>query len=248
MPHKISGSQQIVKDIQNKILNKFYKPGEKLPTERQLAEIYGISRTSVREALKKLAQIGIVVTKQGSGNYIKSIDTSSVVETLLQYFYMNGATITEFFKLRKMLEVQVAREAAHKRTAAELKNIRKYARLCANEISAMLNHQKHSYTKTDRMFHVAIAEASHNKLLRNFVEIVQKTFAMQHKLFKRTDNELNEIIRQHSVMLNAIEDGDADAAAKAVEEHMDYIYGMMEAGLVKLGRWYVFTPDEEDKN
>ncbi|WP_276309644.1 FadR/GntR family transcriptional regulator [Peribacillus acanthi] len=150
----------MVDQIQENYLNGELKPGDKLPTERELASLFNISRTSVREALRKLKIDGFIEIKQGSGSFIKLAHirkagdelSSSILDAEINLIY-------EMLDLRRVLEVECVHLASQKASSEDLARIR--------EALQMMNQAKDdeaSGLQADISFHLNIVRASHNSI------------------------------------------------------------------------------------
>lgn len=189
-------------------------PAEQLPTEKTLAESFGVSRAVVREAIARLKADGLVATRQGAGAF--------VAERPLTQSFRVGAVpddMRDVFELREMIEVATAELAARRRTEADLAVLR---RQVAEMDAALANGLDGS--EIDDAFHTAIAAATKNPLLQRFVEFLGAQFSDSRRLTWRAD--LREQVkpqasqREHHVLLAALEAGDPVAARKAAAAHL----------------------------
>lgn len=220
-----SASDIIVEDIKNAILEQKLKAGDKLPTERELAEQYTLSRIPVREALKTLAQMGLVESKHGKGTFVKEPDSTPIIDSLLQPMLTGSKAVLELMALRKLIETQGAREAALLRTEQELENIRLKEQECRQHLDQMNIGMLKAFQTSDYAFHLAIAEASKNTLFRNFLQIIEKTLRL-HQVYGFMDNlgnSLDMVRRCHMELVDAIAARDARAAGEAMERHLGYV-------------------------
>lgn len=150
---------KIVEWLQADISSGKYKPGEKIPPEPELMKLYGVGRSTIREAIKTLAMSGILVVQQGSGT---SVNTN--LEGLSIEQRLRRANVAEIQQVRRLLEKEVVRQAVENRSAEHLLSIgdaleaRRQA-LLAEDLAAVM--------EADIAFHVAIARASGNSVLAN---------------------------------------------------------------------------------
>lgn len=188
-------------------------PGERLPSERALAESFGVSRVTVREALRVLQGEGLIVTKRGGGGgaVITSRDVS--IEQIRNDFRRRGAQIEQVFEFRLALETMSARLAAERRTEADLR------RLTEGHAGLLASDAVGEFRRADSTFHLAVADASENPMLRESIEDARAA------MFDSFDVLPFEVLRDstatgHAAVLQAIEDRRADAAAAAMAEHL----------------------------
>ncbi len=126
----------IIEDIQNKKLS----PGDKLPTEAEMAEEYGVSRISIREALRSLSAVGLVVTRHGEGSFINEYNPDMLASTLRSISLLDDTPVLEMLQLRKIMETEAARLCAENATKEELDMVQFYLKerekYCKGEASS----------------------------------------------------------------------------------------------------------------
>lgn len=193
-------------------------PGERLPTEKTLAESFGVSRAVVREAIARLKAGGLVATRQGAGAFV-------VERPLAKSFRFAGADaavpegMRHVFELRAMIEGATAELAARRRTGADLAALRGHVAGMDAALAGGLDG-----SEIDDAFHAAIAAATRNPLVQRFVEFLGAQFSDSRRLTWRAN--LRERVRpqesqrEHHVLLAAIEAGDPAAARKAATDHL----------------------------
>ncbi len=115
-------SQNIVEQIRENILAGKLKPGDRLPSEKELSLEFGVSKASLREALRALESLGMLEVKQGmnGGAFVKEVDLETARNNMFNYIFFQNPSIGEFTQLRNLIEPQVAEIAAGKITAADL--------------------------------------------------------------------------------------------------------------------------------
>lgn len=195
-------------------------PGNRLPPERELAEMLGVSRASLRVALRLLEALGAVSSKPGGGTVLQEPRLDRVFLSLGAFLFIDDTTYRESYEVRCMLEGQTARLAAQRATAADLEEIKRWHDiLTTSDDVAVL-------TDADFRFHHAIARASHNSALCKVWEFSAGLFG---ESMWRTRQWLFEmpaaaerIARQHHELYVAICARDPDRAEKAMAEHLTY--------------------------
>lgn len=151
--------QQVAEELYEQIKEKKYGFGYRLPAERALVKEFGISRNSLREAIKILSTEGIVTVKQGSGIYVNDLRLKMASE--FNSLKEQGLELNNIYEFRIIYEPEVARLAAKRATYEEVKEIFK----CAEEISELVKHDLPFHEK-DQEFHNLIAKASHNNVIK----------------------------------------------------------------------------------
>lgn len=218
--------EQVIEQIKNMILDGTLKKGDKLPTERDLAEQLQVSRASVREALRALDIIGLVESRQGAGNYIRESFESNLFEPMSMMFLLEKGTPSQILEFRRVLESESVVLAAERITDEEVIQLEK-----------LLNELKESTDEKmsvilDKKFHFTIAKASKNLLIINVLEVISQLFDefikdSREKIlaFENNRAKLNE---QHETLYAAIKNRDVELTRKAILEHMklieDFIY------------------------
>ena len=179
-------------------------PGERLPAERTLAQDLGVSRLTIRGALRVLQQEGSVVTRRGATGGAFVTERPRTIEP---------ARIVEVFEYRLAVESAAAGLAAERRTDADLKRLAEHGRALEGSADAG------AFRRADSGFHLAIADASGNGMLRDSIEDARAAAfdafdALPFRVLRETT------ARGHAAIAAAIERGDATAAAEAMAEHL----------------------------
>ncbi|WP_044896059.1 FadR/GntR family transcriptional regulator [Bacillus alveayuensis] len=215
--------QVIVDQIKEYFLNGKLKPGDKLPTERELANRFHVSRTSIREALRELEMKGIIEVKQGSGSYIKSSDSHILGQELSSTIIKaEKKLIYEMLELRRVLEVECAFLASQRATSEDLERIR--------EALMMMVQAKHDVElgiQADVNFHIQIVRASHNSIFLQLIETIrehmQDTIRATRRQRLTNPERMQETIDEHKNIYLAIAAGDGDKAKQLMEKHITQI-------------------------
>lgn len=196
------------------------KAGDRLPTEHELSEQLGVSRTVVREAVKVLVTTGLVYTRRGSGLYVAN-KTSSLQSTMIDSLSpVDPTQVISLYEFRFMLELPAARLAAERITPHELRALREAVVLSQQSAE---NQQRQLFRESDGTFHRVVAEASHNPFLSS---TIATTTRMQDWVFDiaagRTQALLLTYAAQHAEILEAIQEGKPDTAAQAMQSHLEW--------------------------
>jgi len=215
--------QVIVDQIREYFLNGELQPGEKLPTERELASRFNVSRTSVREALRKLEIKGIIEIKQGSGSFIKTQEGRSLGEELSSTIIKTEKKlIYEMLELRQALEVECAFLASQRATSEDLERIGK-----ALEMMDRVKNDVELGIQADLSFHINIVLASHNsiflQLFQTLSEHMQDTIRATRRQRLKDSERTQETIDEHKEIYLAIASGDANQAKQLMEKHIKQI-------------------------
>jgi len=207
--------EEITTRLQTMVQNDDLKPGDRLPPERQLAIMFGVSRNSVREAIKSLEQHGILVSKPGAGTYIAENSQANLAMAMGDAFARERHRLDDIFELRILLEPQIAHLAAQRITEHELGELQDLITAYAKNLRDGL--PVYFY---DQAFHDAIAAATGNQSITLLME-------QMHELLRESrDEALQSTVRSaksledHRKILAALTMHDPDCARRAMMEHL----------------------------
>lgn len=211
-------SSQVAEQIQQLILSSQFKPGERLPTERELGDTFQVSRTVIREAIRTLEARGLVESQTGSGNYIRAMDGKDVANSIGMFITTQGNSFSlqSVMEVRRVLEIQVVRLAANRATQSdiqELETILAKMRLAVNDIDM--------FSKWDLEFHLALARASNNPLFSILIEPLTEALFEQIWTGTSAPGAAEDACDFHRRILEAIKDKNSDAAAAAIRDHLE---------------------------
>lgn len=215
---RTSVSDAIVAQITDLIERNILKPGDRLPPERELCKRFQVGRSSLREALRSLATMGLLDGRVGEGTFV--CDKSQYVERALQWgFLLDGKKLQDLSETRMMLESQNAYLAAERATPADLEAI-------ADALAGMAGGLADAgrFLASDLQFHLLIARATHNSILysllettRNYLqEWLEESLAEPSLAGPRAELSLAE----HHRILAALQQRDAEAARQAMAAHI----------------------------
>ncbi|HTT95394.1 MAG TPA: FCD domain-containing protein [Solirubrobacterales bacterium] len=191
------------------------RPGDRVPSERELTRDLGVGRSTVREALNGLALLGLVEIRHGQGVFVVSLKPADDVPDALQRALMKGVT-QEFLEARLVVEVEVARLAAERRTEADLQRIEETIKALEAAREASTEEALEPATQ----FNQAVAEAAHNEVLAG-VEESFVTLMLERAPELYDGREFRDWdVAEHRRILAAIADRDPALAARRMREHI----------------------------
>ncbi len=212
--------EEIVDQIRQLLIEGHIKPGDKLPSERELIESFKVSRSSIREALSALEMMGILEVRTGEGTFIRHIRPESMMTSLAWSLYLDKGSILEMLEVRKMIEVQAVGYAAKRATEKEVNQLNETLDRMKNNIENMGSISE----KADMMFHYTIAVATQNKITIRLMDTISDN--LQH-LIHATRPKLYEgkytpelLYNEHEKIYNAIISRDSGEARKQMLEHL----------------------------
>src|ERR1700738_3802647 len=208
-------AEQVVIQVREMIREGKLKPGDRLPSEREMAKRLGINRASLRAGLRFLAALGVLTSRRGSGTYIADGPPALDSEPLHMLAALHRFTTEKMFEARRLVEVAVAGLAAEHATEEHL-------RIMAEELTetyaALDNPQE--YLVLDFGFHRAVAVASGNPILATFMEMVADILYQRRCKTIDRSRDLRESVEMHRKIYQAIRARSADRARAAMSEHL----------------------------
>jgi DNA-binding FadR family transcriptional regulator len=211
MIDRVSVPDQVFAQLQQAILGGAYAPGERLPTQRALAADLGVNMATVREALGRLEQLRLVETRHGSGTHVRDWRTSGGLDalTLLGAQAADPAVGGALFEARRLLLAEAARLAAQRRTPEQARTLGELAHAVGaapDDATALL---------ADWSFMAAVIEAAGNLVFQLIMNSVRELYLPHAELFTALVARRGELLPLYARVAEAIEAGDADAAATA---------------------------------
>lgn len=219
---KIKKAYEIVMDhIKNQILDQELMIGQTLPPERELSEQLGVSRNSVREALKILSVVGVISSKQGAGNYVSCDFQGYLVDTLSMMFMLDQLNYDQINQIRLGLEMQAYALAVKYAGNDEILQMQEYVR--------QLDQSTDDDEKTmlDKKIHFAIAKASRNILILNILnalsEVMDIFISDMRREILQTEKRKGMLQEAHKQMVECLLKRDVVNGQKAMADHFDMI-------------------------
>lgn len=221
-PEKLSTS--VVRQIEQLVLRGILRPGERLPSERELSERLGVSRPSLREAIADLQAGGLLTAKAGAGVFVADVLGSAFSPALTKLFETHDEAVFDYIAFRKDMEGLAAERAAKLGSPSDLAVIQKlYDKMEASHSKGNAGED----AKLDAQFHMAIIEASHNvvmlHMMRSMFDLLKTgVFYNRQIMFKqRATRDL--LLDQHKAINTAIQARKPEAARAAVQTHLSYV-------------------------
>jgi GntR family transcriptional repressor for pyruvate dehydrogenase complex len=193
------------------------QPGDRLPSERELGEQFGVSRTVIREAVRALAAKGVIEVRTGSGLRVAAVDASAVSESMS--LYLRGGTVEypKVHEVRRLLEVEIAGLAAERARDADVARMRT---IC-EQMEAALDDVERA-ARLDLAFHRAIARATANELYLLLLDSIGEALLEVRRGNLRT-GAAPEAVRLHREIVARIASHDAAGARRAMAEHLHHV-------------------------
>jgi GntR family transcriptional regulator, transcriptional repressor for pyruvate dehydrogenase complex len=206
--------EEVAKQLESLILNKL-SPGDKLPAERELAEMLGVSRSSIRDAMRRLQLIGLVEPRQGAGTVVLDISQEALVSPLANVIAHKRQLVGELLDFRKMLEPPMAAHAAlhaSPEAVSRMEDIlhRQDKRVRSGELAV----------EEDTEFHYAIAQASGNSVVLKVMDVVMDLLRETRSRSLQSEGRPQKSLAGHKKILSAIKRRDGEGAESAMRQHI----------------------------
>jgi len=232
--HRASGN--IIDQIKTLVFAGKIAPGDRLPFEKQLAEQFGVSRITVRDALRVLESQGLIQIKVGAGGgtFVARPDSQMVSESLRTMLRLQRAKIPELAEARQIIETAIAALAAERATAADFKALEESI---AAARAAFTSGDPH-FTPSSVSFHVALAHAAQNQVLLFTVNSFRSLFYEVLEKLVPDPEMAQRAIEDHQKILDAVHARDSDRARDLMRTHLQYF----ETRAGKLGELEIAHP------
>ncbi len=217
-------SQTVTRQIELLILRGILRPGERLPSERELSERMDISRPSLREAVADLERRGLLVSRASAGIFVADVLGSAFSPALIQLFAAHEDAVFDYLSFRRDMEGLAAERAARLASETDLKVV---ATIFARMEAAHSLRDPADEAELDAAFHMAIIEVSHNvimlHMMRSMFDLLrQGVFYNRQQMFRSRDIR-DTLLDQHRAINTALQQRDPVGARAAVEAHLSYI-------------------------
>lgn len=213
-----SVAETISAEILDLLRQKELKPGEKLPPERELAEMLGVSRPSLREALRALSIMKVVEMRQGDGTYVSDLRPEELVEHLDFVFMLDDSTMSQLFEARKVVEVANIGLAAQRMTDEELQELEES--LLASE---RLIDDPDAFLVADIELHGIITNAARNPLLERFMASIGSLGRASRQKTVHIGDVRAITVAHHRQIFEALKAHDPDLAREAMLRHLEHV-------------------------
>jgi GntR family transcriptional repressor for pyruvate dehydrogenase complex len=221
-PEKIS--QTVVRQIEQLILRGILKPGERLPSERELSERLGVSRPSLREALANLQESGLLTSRAGSGVFVGDVLGSAFSDTLVRLFSSHDEAVFDYIDFRRDMEGLAAHRAATVGSDTDLSII---DTIFIKMENADGKRNPTEEAALDAEFHLSIIEAGHNvimlHMMRSLYQLLQEGVFYNRQVMFRQRTTRDTLLDQHRAINDALQARDANGARTAVEQHLRFV-------------------------
>lgn len=217
-------SESVVEQIEKLIEDGTFQSGEKLPSVREMCDMFGVGRSAIRDAIITLKGKGTVDVRQGEGTYIRRFDSSTMFSNNL--ISPEYSDVRELYQVRKLLEPGIASMASLYRSDKHLQ-----------EIENILSRESANGWEDDYLFHMTIAQASGNQIIFQLMQFISTTTKKHmidfHQFIQQKHTIVNDINRQHLEIFSAIKAREEKSAKFKMTEHLEYVENILLSSLWK---------------
>ena len=214
--------EEIVRQIKALVQEGKLKSGDRLPPERDLAESFKVSRTSVREAFRTLESMGLIEIRPGEGTFVREISVESLIEPLALVILTQREAVGELFEARRLLEPAIAGLAASRATEDEIHEMERILEEQAKEVAA-----GRTGLAQDAAFHAAIAASAHNRAITRLVHALMDLLTQSREESLQIPGRPTRSHQDHLRILGAIRRRDAASAQRAMLDHLVAVEGLL---------------------
>lgn len=210
--------EEVFSQIHQLIREGRFKARDQLPSERELAETFKVSRTSVREALRALESRGLIVSRTGMGNFVADLPVDSLIGPLAKMLIDEKEALADVFEMRKLIEPHIAALAAERATD---KDIAQLQRIVAKQTEAVSRGE--TGVDADAELHLCISRATQNQALQKLVSGLMEMLSRSREESLQTTERRNASIETHRKIVDAIEKHDLIEARNEMLRHIEEV-------------------------
>jgi len=212
------------------ISERHLKPGDALPTERELMQHYGVGRSSVREALRMLESKGLI-SAGGSGAFVVADFRNPLNDSLSLLLAVEEGSLRELFEVRRILEGEAVALATERGNESYLERMR-----AATELMREGLVDREEYIEADVAFHLTIAEATQNRLILHLMHAIRDQLERALGSIYKIPGSPEQSIEDHGLIIAAMSEGRPDEARERMREHLGRVEEAVDAATAKSGR------------
>ncbi|MDR3588479.1 MAG: FadR/GntR family transcriptional regulator [Negativicutes bacterium] len=219
---KSNVSDQVFDQIVQLLVSNQWAPGDKIPSENELKEIFGVSRNTIRGAIKKLNVLGLLETKTGEGTYVRKLGASIYMNCFVPAVFLDGPDFLELMEFRKGIEVEAVKLAAERATPESVREIKRLLDKlyeCKDDIEV--------YSNYDIEFHAALAKASENKMFEKMMSIIKHLLLHRLNSYMKEQGNLESLVF-HPQIVEAIEKHNPDLAGSLMNAHLSIVINRLK--------------------
>lgn len=212
---RVSVCEQVFLQLRDMLIQGEWKQGDRIPSESEMSEMFGVSKITIRQALQKLSTLDLIETRFGEGSFVKRVRPGDSMKGLIPTVYLSTGNYFSVQEYRTIMEVESVRLATLRQQDGDIEELEEFLRIMKNSVEAAS-----VYAEADLGFHFKIREMTKNDLVIKSMEILKEVLR----------NAMNEIVKDtgcsdgiyyHEKIINAMKRRDADEAVNLMREHLN---------------------------
>ncbi len=215
---KSSVSQQVFDQLRQQILSGSWKPGDKLPSENDLAAQFGVSRVTVRNALQKLSGLGLLETRFGEGSFIRGPEAGAALNQLVPMLYLGRETLKDILTFRRMVEGPICEIACRRATDGEIAQLRELLDQMERAEADLA-----AFARLDSRFHCMLARLTRSNMMQQIYQIIDDAIQSSYRQNARRQS-VPVALHWYREILAAFEARDSARAREAMEQSLDQTF------------------------
>ena len=221
---KINAVEQVFEQLQGLLIDGTWRAGDKLPSENELAETFGVSRMTIRQSMQKLKALGLIETRTGSGSYVRELNPEDSLNELIPLMYIGEPSLIHVFQFREMIDSESVRLAT---PIVDDKGIKQLEEILAKMKKAADEDDGNAFSKYDFKFHMAIVSMTGNPMMIKAYDILLN-------VLKESMNSVIEKMKYkpalgyHKKIIDAMRKKDPVLAEQIMREHIKQNYAYFE--------------------
>lgn len=221
---KINAVEQVFEQMQGQIIEGTWRPGDKLPSENDLSETFGVSRMTIRQSMQKLKALGLIETRSGSGSYVREFSPEDSLNELIPLMYIGEPSQIHVFQFREMIDSESVRLAT---PIVDDKGIKQLEDILAKMKKAADDDDSSAFSKYDFKFHMAIVSMTGNPMMIKAYEILLNVLreSMNSVIEKM---KYKPALGYHKKIIDAMKKKDPVLAEQIMREHIKQNYAYFE--------------------
>ena len=213
--HKTRVSKEIIDQVRDLVSSGRLNPGDRLPSERELAQTFHVGRSTVREAIRSMESLGLIDVRAGEGTFLAGLMAQNTQDPLTANLFKNWSTHFKLFEVRSVLEPSLAGLAARRATSEQIEAMRG---ILADQERDILRGE--TGKKEDNLFHHIIAEATGNEILHRIADSLMILLGQTRESSLQHSGRPMRSLKQHQAILEAIETRKPAVAERRMREHI----------------------------
>ncbi len=220
---RISVVEQVMERLKEYIVENQIEPGDKIPTEKEICEMLGTGRSTVREAYRMLQAQGILEAQRGKGVYFKRLQEETKEAEVVEWFKSNGQRVADYIEVRSGIEIMAIKLSVHRFNPKDIQELKEIHERGMREVKAETAKRKKAIKMAlyDEEFHHKITRITKNDLLIKIEKIISECLAEYRNQTFLLDENVNRANKSHEKIVNALVNKDMSEAILQMTLHLE---------------------------